>query len=371
MSDFESVQKPGTCDHCGRDLASVSYGRTVEGKHLCHPMIPDGPDCYRLVTVYHEPVGKRMAPLSMRTPTDDEVAELKQRLADAIPTELTATPHVGVGSARRLKIALAVLPVMQDEISELKSKLEEMTRMRDSALRQLNRADDEAPFELEELIFQGIDAVISDWEGDVPLSRVVESIARMLHPEVVKLTEYQERAEAKIRGLAKERLNLLDQISTTKAHYQHRTETLEAARDRSKKRLDDVVNEVFTITDAYSLPEDRDEAGNAHLYGLGRLAALKDAYFAVLRGLGVFEPNHTVHEGLGSLNELLDSLEERLEAIEALTEHAKDTKLLRLAINDPGAFTQRQKINEEEMESLGNWAARAIQVALREGRGDR
>ena len=50
------------CDHCGREMGdfaggfgSVSHdGRTY---HLCHPNMPDRPDCYHLVTVYGQPIG--------------------------------------------------------------------------------------------------------------------------------------------------------------------------------------------------------------------------------------------------------------------------------------------------------------------------
>ncbi len=54
-----------------------------------------------------------------------------------------------------------------------------------------------------------------------------------------------------------------------------------------KQRLDDVVNEVFTIADAYTLP-----GHDADLYTLGRYEGLNQARYAVLRGLGVFESNH-------------------------------------------------------------------------------
>jgi hypothetical protein len=44
------------------------------------------------------------------------VPTLVERIAEAIPTELTATAAVGIGGARRLKIARAVLPVVQAEL---------------------------------------------------------------------------------------------------------------------------------------------------------------------------------------------------------------------------------------------------------------
>lgn len=310
MTTPRTIDEPGHCDHCGRDLKTVSYGRTADGMRVCHPMIPDGPDCYRLVTVHNETVGTRKRKLIPR-----ERGDLLQRIA------------------------------------ELKAELIEMTEARDSALRQLNREDVSVPLDLEDLVQQGLDAVISDWEGDVSQDRVIESIVRMLHPSVVELVEYRERAEAKIRELAQKVALLESQVSYTKEHHQRRTETLEAARDRNKKLLDDVVNEVFTVTSAYALPEDRDEASNAHLYALGRSAALQDAHYAVLRGLGCFDPNHEVWIPLSRV---------------------EDVDLIRLAINDPGAFTEREKINDiGGYESLGQWGARAVLIALREGRRDR
>lgn len=380
-------EAPGNCLHCGRRLTEDAGYARVKGANVCHPRIPDGPDCYRLVTVYREHLGSRTPKFDETTGERLKAIEERERKATDGPwyredDQQTLTRMVlsrngeldinfGYLGNRTQNDVDFVVYARQDipwlvgrlrqalrenetprsaPLEELRAKLDEMTRLRDNAVRQLNREDDTAPFELEELIHEGIDAVIGDWEGDVPLERVVTSIAKALHPDVVKLTEYQDRAEAKIRELAKERLDLLDQISINKKHYQRRTETLEAARDRSKQQLDDVVNEVFTITDAYDLPEDRDEAGNAHLYGLGRSAGLKDAYFAVLRGLGVFDPNHNPY---------------------VLVARLEDLRLLRLAINDPGAYTEREEIHEGEYESVANWAARAVQIALREGRGDR
>lgn len=39
---------------------------------------------------------------------------LRDLIADGIPTDLTATPHVGIGGARRAKIANAVLAALDD-----------------------------------------------------------------------------------------------------------------------------------------------------------------------------------------------------------------------------------------------------------------
>ena len=44
-----------TCVHCGRDgVGSRERGYGYSDGPLCHPN-DDGPDCYRLVTVYHHP----------------------------------------------------------------------------------------------------------------------------------------------------------------------------------------------------------------------------------------------------------------------------------------------------------------------------
>ena len=44
------------CAHCGRTPAA-GYAGGVNGERLCHPDDRSLPDCYRRVTVYHEPVG--------------------------------------------------------------------------------------------------------------------------------------------------------------------------------------------------------------------------------------------------------------------------------------------------------------------------
>jgi len=316
----------GNCLHCGRYLTSrIGYAK-VAGGVVCHPHKPDGPDCYRLITVYGEERGKRLP-----KPSDAEMEELRRKLAR----------NTEAGGNWSL-----IATELGGQVADLEAKLEEMTRLRDNALRQLNREDDEAPFELEELIFQGMETVCS-WEGDVPQERVIESIARALHPDVVKLQERVDEAKAKTQELAREIANLNGEIFNIKEHYQRRTETLEAARDRNKKRLDDVVKEVFTISDAYRPTE---KSSPDYVFSLGRCEGLMHARYAVLRGLGVFEPSQASY---------------------VLVEHLYDLKLLRLAINDPGVFTERQKVNDEEYESLGNWAARAVQIALREGRGGR
>jgi hypothetical protein len=57
--------------------------------------------------------------------------------------------------------------------------------------------------------------------------------------------------------------------------------------------------------------------------------------------------------------------------MEQLAERASDEKLIRLAISDPGAFVKRQRFNDSDYETVPAWGARAVVVALREGRGDR
>ena len=53
--------------------------------------------------------------------------------------------------------------------------------------------------------------------------------------------------------------------------------------------LQAVINEVFTIADAYVTPAKDDPY---FTYCLGQMNGLSQARFAVLRGLGVFPPNH-------------------------------------------------------------------------------
>lgn len=61
------------CDHCGRRRLIMAGMSTHEGGrwlryNLCHPDFADhpvyepngnNPDCYRLVTIYKEPIGSR------------------------------------------------------------------------------------------------------------------------------------------------------------------------------------------------------------------------------------------------------------------------------------------------------------------------
>jgi hypothetical protein len=43
------------CEHCGASPA-IGYAFTGQG-HVCHTDDPARPDCYRRVTLYHEPLG--------------------------------------------------------------------------------------------------------------------------------------------------------------------------------------------------------------------------------------------------------------------------------------------------------------------------
>jgi hypothetical protein len=45
------------CGHCGLDPAA-GYATGPDGTRLCHPDDPRLPDCYRRVTVWHEPLGR-------------------------------------------------------------------------------------------------------------------------------------------------------------------------------------------------------------------------------------------------------------------------------------------------------------------------
>ena len=55
------VNAPYSCLHCGRPCGDLAGGYAVVGnKRLCHPNVPDRPDCYRLLTVYHEVMGVRL-----------------------------------------------------------------------------------------------------------------------------------------------------------------------------------------------------------------------------------------------------------------------------------------------------------------------
>ena len=50
---------------------------------------------------------------------------------------------------------------------------------------------------------------------------------------------------------------------------------------------------------------------------------------------------------------------------------ATDLRLIRLAISDPGAFVKRERFNDGDYETVPAWGARAVVMALQEGRGNR
>lgn len=72
------------CAHCGRVCGDAMGGlaSVEDGQYVCHPNFSDRPDCYHLVTVYKEPLGKKIQ------------VEMRKRLAESLRTtiayELTA-----------------------------------------------------------------------------------------------------------------------------------------------------------------------------------------------------------------------------------------------------------------------------------------
>lgn len=61
LAPVQTEQSPQrTCTHCGRDLGDNESGwASIRSHPVCHPNVPDRPDCYRLVTVYGEDLGSR------------------------------------------------------------------------------------------------------------------------------------------------------------------------------------------------------------------------------------------------------------------------------------------------------------------------
>lgn len=55
-----------TCAHCGRLCGDYEGGyagvpdERGRVRQVCHPNVIGRPDCYRLVTVYHEKLGSRL-----------------------------------------------------------------------------------------------------------------------------------------------------------------------------------------------------------------------------------------------------------------------------------------------------------------------
>jgi hypothetical protein len=56
---IDQIFHPGVlCAHCGLQQRGSAE---AEGQPLCHPNDDSYPDCYHLVTVWHEPLGMRKA----------------------------------------------------------------------------------------------------------------------------------------------------------------------------------------------------------------------------------------------------------------------------------------------------------------------
>lgn len=51
------------CFHCGKAMGAGTEGgyAKVHGRTVCHPNVPERADCYRLITVYKEPLGSRLS----------------------------------------------------------------------------------------------------------------------------------------------------------------------------------------------------------------------------------------------------------------------------------------------------------------------
>jgi hypothetical protein len=68
--DFDILRPGVKCAHCGFQMRGSA---AVADKPVCHTG-PPYPDCYRLITVYHEPLGSRR-PLSRVDEADDRWAD--------------------------------------------------------------------------------------------------------------------------------------------------------------------------------------------------------------------------------------------------------------------------------------------------------
>lgn len=65
------------CAHCGRICGDHAGGyASVDGQFVCHPNFSDRPDCYHLITVYKEPLGKRIR------------IEARKRLAESLRSNI-------------------------------------------------------------------------------------------------------------------------------------------------------------------------------------------------------------------------------------------------------------------------------------------
>lgn len=58
MGLMAQSSSPNTCVHCGRRCGDYNGGfaSSAEGLPLCHPNMPDRPDCSHMVEVYHHPL---------------------------------------------------------------------------------------------------------------------------------------------------------------------------------------------------------------------------------------------------------------------------------------------------------------------------
>jgi hypothetical protein len=60
MTTERVVGRPSTCVHFGRTCDNIADGyASIDGQPVCHPNFSDRPDCYHLITVYHEVLGSR------------------------------------------------------------------------------------------------------------------------------------------------------------------------------------------------------------------------------------------------------------------------------------------------------------------------
>lgn len=72
-----------TCTHCGRTCGDEEGGwGSLNGEALCHPNVAGRPDCYRLVTVFHHPLGHEDCPVT------DGVEGASKTVLGPEPTEL-------------------------------------------------------------------------------------------------------------------------------------------------------------------------------------------------------------------------------------------------------------------------------------------
>lgn len=68
------INAPYLCAHCGRPMGDFEggYGTIGDGERVCHPNAQGRPDCYRLITTYHEVLGVRSNETELRQLTVSE-----------------------------------------------------------------------------------------------------------------------------------------------------------------------------------------------------------------------------------------------------------------------------------------------------------